>query len=666
MAGEGVPYEAQSGSFPNVATPRSDLGAPYIIKPEDFFRMWQAEGGATGSILPELTKITQAGTSLVDNAYNQQLDYQKAKAGLDYTVASTKHLNAETENIQDTFGYAKTLKEQEIQRGSLNNKILGYTADTTQHAMENEQKALDDFGSWRDEIRALDPKDPTYDQKLADINARHPEASQSKTTQNMIQPYLAQHNTTRSQDDELTTRTNQIKTLTDPANAQYLPPDFKPRDVVNSGNGAAAIDAMNRSKLTQRYQTIRPYATPQERSWIDQEITRLNGTTGRDVGPENVAPDANMITPNGQLNPDSEANLKYLEQKHGAKVQPTKTVTTKQAETKTTPETTTTYTVPMSPEEQAKAQVTPPSELPQVSADVQQAMQGTNAWTWVAEQIANNKLQAPPNQTPDEQNRWVADQWLKRMQATGEAIPKVVQDQLDKAQGSKPPAEPGTTPVPQPETPGKLKPVPKARRGVPLSEAGEVTDLPTAYASATPPPAEGVATPIPVHLATATQVQNAPQAFTIPGDAREMDWSNFKFGPATTFGLNYNGSIDQKDNGQGAFGHNTRDPRLVGASIAIPDLKRTFGDGVVILQPDGSYKTDPRFAEAARNGDIQVQVVSPDGKIIQMPMVDVGPGAHTHNRIDLTYAASRLFRTQGKTILGYQFVDRYGRPLTTG
>src|SRR6266481_51712 len=659
-------YEAQTGGFPSVAVPHSDLGAPYIIKPEDWYRMFEATGGVTGSILPEITKVTQAGTSLIDNAYNQQLEHQKAIATNAETLARGKYYDAEAQNISGQADLNLALKAQEVQRGDLNNKILGHTAQTSQWAMDDEQKALDDFGAWRDEIKHVDPKATDYDQKIADINARHPEASTNPTTQKLITPYIAQHNTTRSQDDNINILTNQLKTLQDPANAQYLPPGFKARETVQQGGGAAAIDAMNRQKITQQYQTVRPYASPTERTWIDNEITRLNGTTGREVGAENVSPDANMLTPQGALNPDSQANLAYLQNKYQAKAPPTKTVTTKQAETKTTPETTTTYTVPMSEAEQAQAQT--PTAPPSVNMDVQQAMQGTKAWGWVAEQIQQNKIQAPPNQTPAEQNQWVAQQWLARMQATNEPIPKAVQDQIDRAKGPQPEPKPGETPVPPPQTQptGKAQKPVRARRGVPLSEAGEETNLPNAYASATPPPAEGEATPVPVHLASETQVQGAPQPYTIPGDARQADWSNFKFGPATTFGLNYDGSIDQKDNGQGAMGHNTRDKRLVGASISVTEMQRTFGANVVRLQSDGSYKTDPQFAQAARNGDVQVQIVSPDGKMIQMPIVDVGPGASTHNRIDLTYAASHLFGTKGKTILGYQFVDRYGRPLTTG
>ena len=37
-------------------------------------------------------------------------------------------------------------------------------------------------------------------------------------------------------------------------------------------------------------------------------------------------------------------------------------------------------------------------------------------------------------------------------------------------------------------------------------------------------------------------------------------------GRATIFGLNYDGSVDKSDNGQGFFGYNTRDKSLIGAS----------------------------------------------------------------------------------------------------
>lgn len=50
MAGEGVPYEAQSEAFPDVPA-RDELGQPIIIiNPSDWAEMFEIEGGVTGSV----------------------------------------------------------------------------------------------------------------------------------------------------------------------------------------------------------------------------------------------------------------------------------------------------------------------------------------------------------------------------------------------------------------------------------------------------------------------------------------------------------------------------------------------------------------------------------------------------------------------------------------
>src|SRR5882757_19432 len=102
-------YPAQSESFPSVAEGRSNLGAPDLIKPADWLRMFEAEGGVTGSILPELIKNTQSVTNLVQNTFKNQLDLQKAQADLDHTVANT----------DSTRAYADSIRQQSANRAEL-------------------------------------------------------------------------------------------------------------------------------------------------------------------------------------------------------------------------------------------------------------------------------------------------------------------------------------------------------------------------------------------------------------------------------------------------------------------------------------------------------------------------------------------------------------------
>ncbi len=47
-------------------------------------------------------------------------------------------------------------------------------------------------------------------------------------------------------------------------------------------------------------------------------------------------------------------------------------------------------------------------------------------------------------------------------------------------------------------------------------------------------------------------------------------------------------------------------------------------------------------------------------------LVDLGPAGSTGNRVDLTHAASHLFRSRGKSILAYRLVNPAGQPIMTG
>jgi hypothetical protein len=147
----------------------------------------------------------------------------------------------------------------------------------------------------------------------------------------------------------------------------------------------------------------------------------------------------------------------------------------------------------------------------------------------------------------------------------------------------------------------------------------------------------------------------------VANDPAAIDYHTFKFGHATTFGLNYDGSLDLKDNGRGFYHnpqtgqpYNTRDPSLVGASVPTADLVAAFGRSAA--------NEDSALSELISRGDIQVQIALPNGGVVQMPIVDQGPAPWTGASMDLTHAASRIFQTEGKRVLGYRFVDRNGNP----
>jgi hypothetical protein len=107
-------------------------------------------------------------------------------------------------------------------------------------------------------------------------------------------------------------------------------------------------------------------------------------------------------------------------------------------------------------------------------------------------------------------------------------------------------------------------------------------------------------------------------------------------GRATVFGLNYDGSTDREDNGLGAFGRQTANKTILGASLPVPIIKESIGD-----------HRNAAIAAAIRKEYYTVFVTNRLGKSINLPIVDVGPAVWTHNLCDLTYAAAHYLQTNG-------------------
>jgi hypothetical protein len=124
-------------------------------------------------------------------------------------------------------------------------------------------------------------------------------------------------------------------------------------------------------------------------------------------------------------------------------------------------------------------------------------------------------------------------------------------------------------------------------------------------------------------------------------------------GNGTTFGLNYDGSTDPEDNGIGAFGYNTRNKDLEGASLPISVLQNSIGD----------YTKNPAVYQAIKRGDYKVVVTNQDGVSKTVPIVDAGPAEWTGNSIDLTYKTSRDLGTEGKAKVGYQIIGPDGNTV---
>jgi hypothetical protein len=130
-------------------------------------------------------------------------------------------------------------------------------------------------------------------------------------------------------------------------------------------------------------------------------------------------------------------------------------------------------------------------------------------------------------------------------------------------------------------------------------------------------------------------------------------------GRSTAFGLNYNGSVDEQDNGQGFFvdpstgkPYNTRDPKLVGFSLPISVVNQSIGN-----------RWDPQVQARISSGEYKVKATTPDGKSVVGPMVDVGPAAWTGNAIDTTKGAADALGLQDNSRLTYQILDKNNNPI---
>jgi hypothetical protein len=290
---------------------QNPLGEPYILKPEDFIAIDKASGYVAGtrSMLPTMTAITEAGTSLVDNAYAQQVAYKKAQADLDESMAKTKYYGAESDNIQSESDQRKLLtpltvqaEKQRIQQGQ-------FALKEAQRQSDELDQANSEYEPWHTELSNLDPTDPDYDNKVASINAKYPHASTNPSTQRLISPLLQQQNVKRSQSSQVQQRTDQITQLQDFQKKGLLPPDTDVRREVNAGNGQNQINNAKQQATINRLQNVLAYGSLQQRMWAQNEIDRI---TGKGLGPGETA-DRTMFAPNGDLNPGTEALLSQIE-----------------------------------------------------------------------------------------------------------------------------------------------------------------------------------------------------------------------------------------------------------------------------------------------------------------------------------------------------------------
>src|SRR6266404_7777351 len=82
--------------MPDLSDP---LGPPKIVTGVDYMHALAALGYNVenmSSPLPTMTKIAQSATSLVDNQYNQAMQWQKSKADTQEAVARANNIDSQT------------------------------------------------------------------------------------------------------------------------------------------------------------------------------------------------------------------------------------------------------------------------------------------------------------------------------------------------------------------------------------------------------------------------------------------------------------------------------------------------------------------------------------------------------------------------------------------
>jgi hypothetical protein len=138
------------------------------------------------------------------------------------------------------------------------------------------------------------------------------------------------------------------------------------------------------------------------------------------------------------------------------------------------------------------------------------------------------------------------------------------------------------------------------------------------------------------------------------------------------FGLNWNGSIDAGDNGEGFFTdpstgkpYATRNETLVGCSLPREVMLSTFGisDDWRSAAIKDVWESHHSAVQDYVTANKPLLYVDSGGHTLQLaPLVDAGPAAGTNNGLDLTYRSAHLIDTQGKALVTYKIVVN-GSPI---
>jgi hypothetical protein len=167
--------------MPDLSDP---LGPPKIVTGVDYMHALAALGYNVenmSSPLPVMSKIAQSATSLVDNQYNQALQWQKDKAGIQEAVARANNIDSQTDFANQALDLRlKDLDLQNKQRQQgldfasdahpIQQKLLENQGKSSDLAIQQAQRSVDDqneaLGLVSQATSELpNPDDPDYAEK---------------------------------------------------------------------------------------------------------------------------------------------------------------------------------------------------------------------------------------------------------------------------------------------------------------------------------------------------------------------------------------------------------------------------------------------------------------------------------------------------------------------
>jgi hypothetical protein len=415
------------------------------------------------------------GTNLIDNWISQNLATQQAKLNLQASGQRAREIDQTMAINQQKADQAQRLYPLELQGEQQKLKITQFNLDSAQQQMDQNNKAYEQVGPLRDAIKGIDKDDPDFDQKIADLENKYPDAFTSKATASMVVPFINDLSQRRSVSSKFQLAQSQKESLKSHIQNGYLPATVNPDDAVASGQAQQYIDAGNRQAATQRIQTAMPYMKdPTEQRWAQNEIQRINGGYGG--GGESIPADPTAMTPKGQLNPASDAVMSSIERKYNLVAKPpgpTKDITTKQYDAQgNVLSTTTVKGVQATAADQTGASTTQPQPVTTGTPSTDKII-SSKAFQGVMSDVQSGKLKMPDGMvlTSPEGRAWLKGEYLKRAVETGEQVPGT-----GDIPGAAPEAEPA----------GPTAPAKKKSNGLSVTgsdEAGQFAEIPTGGAN---------------------------------------------------------------------------------------------------------------------------------------------------------------------------------------